>query len=132
MTEAMRVKMKNSLQNEAGSLNTRIPIITVPTAPIPVHIGYAVPIGMVLVALVRSTMLNMHNKTKAAYHSTALFPVSIFPFPRQNVKPVSHRPASISIIQFISALYQFFQFRVVTDNSFPFLSYVASLTIPIP
>lgn len=96
------MNMKNSLQNEAGSLNTKIPTMTVPTAPIPVHTGYAVPRGMVFVALVSSTMLRMHNKAKAVYHNAALFPVSILPFPRQNAKPVSHIPAIINIIQSIS------------------------------
>ena len=38
-TEAMRVKMKKSRQNDAGSLKTRMPTMTVPTAPIPVHTG---------------------------------------------------------------------------------------------
>ena len=93
------MNMKNSLQNEAGSLNTKIPTMTVPTAPIPVHTGYAVPRGMVFVALVSSTMLRMHKRAKAVYHNAALFPVSILPFPRQNAKPVSHIPAIINIIQ---------------------------------
>ncbi len=39
--------MKNNRQNVAGSLKKIIPTMTVPTAPIPVHTGYAVPIGMV-------------------------------------------------------------------------------------
>ena len=102
-TDAIRVKMKNSLQNEAGSLNTKIPTMTVPTAPIPVQTGYAVPRGMVFVAFVSSTMLRKHRKRNAAYHNAALFPVSILPFPRQNAKPVSHSPATINIIQSISA-----------------------------
>ena len=102
-TDAIRVKMKNSLQNEAGSLNTKIPTMTVPTAPIPVQTGYAVPRGMVFVAFVSSTMLRKHRKRNAAYHNAALFPVSILPFPRQNAKPVSHSPATINRIQSISA-----------------------------
>ena len=102
-TDAIRVKMKNSLQNEAGSLNTKIPTMTVPTAPIPVQTGYAVPRGMVFVAFVSSTMLRKHRKRNAAYHNAALFPVSILPFPRQNAKPVAHSPATINIIQSISA-----------------------------
>src|SRR5690606_3550046 len=35
--EAIRVEIKNTLQNVAGSLNTNIPIRTVPIAPIPVQ-----------------------------------------------------------------------------------------------
>ena len=31
--------MKNNRQNVAGSLKTKMPTITVPTAPIPVHTG---------------------------------------------------------------------------------------------
>ncbi len=38
-------------QKVAGSLNMKIPTSTVPTAPIPVHTAYAVPIGSVSVAL---------------------------------------------------------------------------------
>ncbi len=34
-----------------GSLKKKIPISTVPTAPIPVHTAYAVPIGIVCIAL---------------------------------------------------------------------------------
>lgn len=35
--EAISKKIKNSRQKVAGSLKTSIPIITEPTAPIPVH-----------------------------------------------------------------------------------------------
>lgn len=38
-TEAIRVKMKNSRQKVTGSLKIRMPMMTVPTAPIPVHTG---------------------------------------------------------------------------------------------
>lgn len=57
ITEAMRVKMKNMRQKVAGSLNTRMPMSTVPTAPMPVQMGYAVPMGMTLVAFDRKSML---------------------------------------------------------------------------
>lgn len=43
----IKVVMKNNRQNVAGSLKNRMPTMTVPTAPIPVHTGYAVPMGMV-------------------------------------------------------------------------------------
>lgn len=94
--------MKNRRQNDAGSLNTKMPTMTVPTAPIPVHTGYAVPKGMVLVAFVSSTILSRHSSAKATYHIAALFPVSTLPFPRQNANPVSHIPATINNSQSIS------------------------------
>ena len=47
----MRVVKKNNHQKVAGSRNMTIPTITAPTAPIPVHTGYAVPNGIVCVAL---------------------------------------------------------------------------------
>lgn len=37
-----------------GSRNTNMPMITAPTAPIRVHTGYAVPKGIVCVALARN------------------------------------------------------------------------------
>lgn len=97
----MSVNVKNNRQNDAGSLNIKIPMITVPTAPIPVHTGYAVPRGIVFVALVRRTILRIHRIAKDTYQMAALFPVVRLPFPRQNAKPVSHSPAIIKIIQFI-------------------------------
>ena len=84
-----------------GSLNTRIPMITVPTAPIPVHTGYAVPRGIVLVALVRRNILKRQSTANAVYQNAALFPFVRLPLPRQNAKPVSQSPAIIKIIQFI-------------------------------
>ncbi len=38
-TEAMRVKIKNKRQNVVGSRKIKMPMSTVPTAPMPVHIG---------------------------------------------------------------------------------------------
>lgn len=38
-TEAISVVMKSSRQKLAGSLKTRMPMRTVPTAPMPVHTG---------------------------------------------------------------------------------------------
>lgn len=60
------VVIKKSLQNVAGSLNTRMPIRTVPTAPIPVHTGYAVPTGIVLTAFARNNILKNADDRKAA------------------------------------------------------------------
>lgn len=76
MTEAISVNVKNNLQNDVGSLNTRIPTRTVPTAPIPVHTGYAVPRGIVLVALVRRTMLRRQRIVNAVYQNAALLPIA--------------------------------------------------------
>ena len=45
--EAMSVNRKKSRMGVAGSLKTNIPIKTVPTAPIPVQMAYAVPKGKV-------------------------------------------------------------------------------------
>jgi len=39
ITDAINVKIKNSRQKLAGSLNTRMPMSTVPMAPMPVHTG---------------------------------------------------------------------------------------------
>lgn len=43
----MSVKIKNILQKSAGSLRKAIPIIAIPKTPMPVHIAYAVPKGIV-------------------------------------------------------------------------------------
>jgi len=51
--ELISVKIKNILQKPAGSLRKNIPIIAMPTAPMPVHIAYAVPRGIVSMALLR-------------------------------------------------------------------------------
>ena len=61
MTEAISVQMKNILANEAGSWNTNIPRMTVSTAPIPVHTGYAVLMGSTCVAFASKTMLIMRH-----------------------------------------------------------------------
>ena len=45
--EAMSVNRKKSRMGVAGSLKMNIPIKTVPTAPIPVQMAYAVPKGKV-------------------------------------------------------------------------------------
>ena len=63
ITETIRVEMKKSRQNCAGSLKKIIPTMTVPTAPMPVQTAYAVPIGKVWVALYKSIML-MHKQMK--------------------------------------------------------------------
>ena len=51
--DPIRRKIKNILQKSDGSLKRKMPTITVPTAPIPVQTAYAVPIGMIWIALFR-------------------------------------------------------------------------------
>lgn len=96
------VVIKNNRQNVAGSLKNKMPIITVPTAPIPVHTGYAVPIGMVCTAFESRVILReRHVKNPMPQRSHGV-PVKPFIFPRQNAKPVSKHPAMMRRIQFIS------------------------------
>ena len=68
MIELIKVVMKNIRQKSAGSLNTKIPTRTVPTAPIPVQTAYAVPIGIGLwpmeIALYIKYMLMKSESTK--------------------------------------------------------------------
>ena len=49
--DAINVPIKNNRKNSAGSLKKTIPMIAVPTAPIPVHTAYAVPSGKLCDAL---------------------------------------------------------------------------------
>ncbi len=98
--ETMSVVKKNNLQKVAGSLNMNIPISTAPTAPIPVHTGYAVPKGIVCVAFARKTALNTYKTANATIHIHHSVPATPFARPRQYVKPTSQSPATIKIIQF--------------------------------
>ena len=50
---------KNRRQKSDGSLKRKIPTNTDPAAPIPVHTAYAVPIGKVCTALLRSKKLKL-------------------------------------------------------------------------
>ena len=101
MIEPMSVVRKNSLQNVAGSWNMNIPTTTAPTAPMPVHTGYAVPNGIVCLALARSTALSTYSKANAAIQVHHSVPVTPLAFPKLYVNPTSHSPATIKIIQFI-------------------------------
>ena len=103
--EVIRVTIKNNLQKSAGSLKNIMPTIAVPTAPIPVHTAYAVPIGKVCVALYNNNMLSVRLIKKPITHIVDIIPLVIFALPRQVVKPISNRPAIISIIQFIIKLF---------------------------
>lgn len=100
MIEPISVVIKKILQKLTGSLNTRMPIKTVPTAPIPVHTAYAVPIGSVWVAFISSNILRVRETRKPPYHQYTSFPVASFAFPKQEAKPTSNKPAMIKIIQF--------------------------------
>jgi hypothetical protein len=104
MIEAMRVVIKKSLQKPAGSLNISMPTSTVPTAPIPVHTAYAVPMGKLWVALIKRIMLTDKARRKAAYHRYIAFPVCSLAFPKQKAKATSNNPAIIKTIQFICSV----------------------------
>ena len=101
MIEAISVVRKNSLQNVAGSRNMNIPTSTAPTAPMPVHTQYAVPSEIVSVAFASKTALSTYSIPNAVIqlHQSLEAP---FALPKQYVKPTSHRPATIKIIQFIA------------------------------
>ena len=108
----MRVVRKNNLQKVVGSRNINIPTSTAPTAPIPVHTGYAVPNGIVCVALARNTALSTYRTANAEIHEYHSVPVTPFARPRLYVKPTSHSPATINIIQFIIFKVSSFRFQV--------------------
>ena len=101
MIETISVVRKNNLQNVAGSRKINIPTSTAPTAPMPVHTQYAVPSEMVSVAFASKTALRTYSIPKAVIqlHQSLEAP---FALPKQYVKPTSHRPATIRIIQFIA------------------------------
>ncbi|SEQ80828.1 hypothetical protein SAMN04488023_101191 [Pedobacter rhizosphaerae] len=88
--------MKKSLQNVAGSLKYRMPIITVPTAPMPVQTAYAVPIGKFSNALFKKTKLSTAQTKKPKLHFNT---VKFFERFKQVVKPISKQPAIIRYIQ---------------------------------
>lgn len=73
-------------------------MITVPTAPMPVHTAYAVPIGKVCVALFNRIKLKVMEIKKPMLHFTL---VKLFESFKQVVKPTSKKPAIINIIQFM-------------------------------
>lgn len=81
--EPINVTRKKILKNVAGSLKTKIPTKTVPTAPMPVQTAYAVPIGKVCVALIKRLMLAVKAKRKPVYQRYISFPVVSFTLPKQ-------------------------------------------------
>lgn len=94
--------MKNRRQKVAGSLKKRIPIMTAPTAPMPVHTGYTVPMGIVFAARAIRYILKAREARNPVHHQYCTAPSAVFVFPRQKVKETSISPAIIRIIQFIS------------------------------
>ena len=64
----MSVNRKKSRMGVADSLNTNIPIKTVPTAPMPVQMAYAVPKGKVCTALASKAILNTVDAKKPLPH----------------------------------------------------------------
>lgn len=75
--------------------------MTVPTAPMPVQTGYAVPMGSVCVALASRAMLSMLKHIKPPIHAHHSMPSVSLALPRQKVKATSQSPAVIRINQFI-------------------------------
>jgi len=113
MIEAISVNKKNKRKKVVGSLKTKIPTNTVPTAPIPVQTAYAVPIGSDCVALMSKPILTHKVIKKPTYHHAVSFPVDARAFPKQNANATSKSPAMVRIIQFILV-----PFLIDEDRSF--------------
>jgi hypothetical protein len=75
----------------AGSPNSTMPSATAPTAPIPVQIAYAVPIGSVFTAIASSTMLTAIAASVPALGQSRLKP-SVYLRPMAHT--ISNSPAS--------------------------------------
>ncbi len=88
-------------QKVAGSLKTKIPNKTVPTAPMPVHTAYAVPIGSVFVVFIKRSILIERQTTNARNHHTDSFPCVLLALAKHAAKPTSKRPAIIKYIHCI-------------------------------
>lgn len=108
--DAIKVVMKNILARDACSCKNMIPNSTVPTAPMPVHTGYAVPIGMVCTATDSSHMLAVRLTMNPAVHKRNAMPFEPFIFPMQKAKAVSNMPAVIKIIQSIGESFNVIRF----------------------
>ena len=112
--EPISVLIKNRRQNSDGSLKNRIPMMAVPTAPIPVHTAYAVPIGIVCMALFRRKKLKEIQIKKPILQPMCL---KLLENLRQVVNPTSKMPARISISQFMSAKLSFY--KVIVPSCSP-------------
>ncbi len=93
--------MKKIRQKVVGSLKNIIPTITVPTAPMPVHIGYAVPMGMVCTLFDNNIILIERQAKNPNPHRYQGIPDNPFILPRQKANPVSKKPAIMRNNQFI-------------------------------
>ncbi len=105
--EAIKVDIKNKRQKVAGSLNTIIPISTVPTAPMPVHTAYAVPIGITCVTLTSKYILMAKQIRKPMYQYMDSVPAVSFALPKQVAKTTSNNPAITNKIQFKPCAFYF-------------------------
>lgn len=85
MIERISVVMKKIRQKVAGSLKNTIPIITAPTAPMPVHTGYTVPIGIFSAAFAIRNMLSDNVTRNPTHQPVSSMPVAVFVLPRQKV-----------------------------------------------
>lgn len=83
MIDDTNVNMKNNLQKVAGSWKKNMPTNTVPTAPIPVHTAYAVPIGRLCEAFASNTILMIVKTRNPAIHPHQGRPSTDFARPRQ-------------------------------------------------
>jgi hypothetical protein len=101
--DAISVVMKNSLQKSACSLKNINTIITVTTAPMPVNTAKAVPIGRVRLALYNSNILTLRLIKNPVIHNAAVDPDVSLAFARQVVNPISNKPATMRMIQFMKA-----------------------------
>lgn len=83
---------KNSLAMLAESLKNKIPISKVPVAPIPVHIAYAVPIGMLFCACHKNNPLNPIDITAKTIQR------NLWPVVCDNLNPRGHPISNIPAI----------------------------------
>jgi hypothetical protein len=115
--EAIKVVRKKILQKAAGSLKTKIPTKTVPTAPIPVHTAYAVPMGKTWVALYSKTILIERHTKKPSIQYVDTIPLVSLALPKHDANPTSKNPAMTNKIQFIFILLKLItKMRKVTAN----------------
>jgi hypothetical protein len=103
--DPIRVVMKNNLQKATGSLKKKMPINTMPTAPIPVQTAYAVPNGKVSVALYSKNTLNTRQIANPVNHHQKACPEEVLILPMQVAKPISKRLAAKRMTQFIDSDY---------------------------
>lgn len=80
----------------APSLKKKIPTKTLPTAPIPVQTGYAIPIGMVFIEKARSHILMINVMMKRTVGIVSEKPFEFF---KKMAQITSKTPAMIKAIQ---------------------------------